>query len=312
MISQDKVLEVLSGLISSSKTKISQIIIKEDIISFSVFDNAGFEEAQTFKKMAENILFQRFPEFKILISITNLQESQKQKITGIEKIILVSSGKGGVGKSTISAYLAKYLTEKGKRVGLLDADIYGPSIAEILALQDFLPEIKNNKLLPAETCGIKVMSMAFLAKGEGAFAWRGPMITKAVNQLFTGVEWGQLDYLIVDTPPGTGDLHLSIMATYQIDGVFIVTMPSKVSSIDVARSIDLCQKFSTPIYGIIENMSYYQDQKNQIFGHGAGQYLSEKFNIPLIDKIALIPGISNISFEEITRHMKINLSNTKL
>jgi len=312
MISQDQVLEVLSGLISSGKTKISQIIIKEDIISFSVFDNAGFEEAQTFKKTAENILFQRFPEFKILISITNLQESQKQKITGIEKIVLISSGKGGVGKSTISAYLAKYLAEKGKRVGLLDADIYGPSIAEILALQDFSLEIKNNKFVPAETCGIKVMSMAFLAKGEGAFAWRGPMITKAVNQLFNGVEWGQLDYLIVDTPPGTGDLHLSIMATYQIDGVFIVTMPSKISSIDVARSIDLCQKFSTPIYGVIENMSYYQDQKNQIFGHGAGQHLSEKFNIPLIDKIALIAGISNICFEEITKHIKINLSNTKL
>jgi ATP-binding protein involved in chromosome partitioning len=312
MINQDQVFEVLSGLINSSKARISQIIIKENIISFSVFDNAGFEEAQNFKQKAENILLQRFPEFKILISITNLQESQKQKITGIQKIVLVSSGKGGVGKSTISAYLAKYLAEKGKKAGLLDADIYGPSIPEILGLQDFTPEIKNNKFLPAETFGIKVMSIAFLAKNEGAFAWRGPMITKAVNQLFNGVEWGELDYLIVDTPPGTGDLHLSIMATYQIDGVFIVTIPSKISSIDVTRSIDLCQKFNTPIYGIIENMSYYQEPKNQIFGHGAGQYLSEKFNIPLIDKIALIPEISGVSFDQITKYMKINLSNTNL
>lgn len=236
----------------------------------------------------------------------------KLKLSGVKKIILVASGKGGVGKSTISAYLAKYLAEQNNKVGLLDADIYGPSIPEIVSLQSFTPEFSNGKIIPAETFGIKVMSIAFLTKEQGAFAWRGPMLTKAINQLFNSVEWGELDYLIVDTPPGTGDLHLSIFTGYQVDGVFIITIPSKVSSIDVARCIDLCAKFSVPIYGIIENMSYYQDPENQIFGHGAGQYLSEKFQIPLIDKIALIPEISNIGFGEITKYMKINLNNTNL
>ncbi len=240
----------------------------------------------------------------------------------INKIITISSAKGGVGKSTISAWLAKHLSEQGKAVGLLDADIYGPSIPTILQIanntihqfENLEPKIHEGKILPLEVMGIKVMSIAFLANNAGAFAWRGPMLAKAISQMFESVAWGKLDYLIVDTPPGTGDVHLSIFAKYKIDGAIIVTIPSNISKIDVQRCIDLHRKFNINIYGIVENMSYYETNGDRFhpFGQGAGQSLSKEFNLKLIDQLPLIDNLSNISFADLDKALSINLTDIGL
>jgi ATP-binding protein involved in chromosome partitioning len=325
MISKEQVFRILHQLILDSKAKISEIIVKEDIISFSIYADkeldVKLESAQKFRQQAQNLLAINFPNKKLLISITNQEQATKPlgnkiQIPNVKKIILISSGKGGVGKSTISAYIAKYLLDKGNKVGLVDADIYGPSIPRMLGLKSFSPKSVDNKILPAEVEGLKVMSVGFLTQNDGAFAWRGPMTTKAIMQLFSGVNWGELDYLIVDTPPGTGDVHLSILSTYQIDGAFIVTIPSEISSDDVARCIDLHQKFDINIYGIIENMSYYYDvnlkQKITLFGEGAGQNLASKFNLKFIDSVEIIPNLTSVKFNQITNRIKINLNNINL
>jgi ATP-binding protein involved in chromosome partitioning len=325
MISKLDIVSILNPLILSSETKISEVIIKENIISFSIYADKGLANAQKIKDQAENILKERYPDSKILIAITNNRPTSNDNnqpkgsqitIPGVKKIILISSGKGGVGKSTISAYLAKYLVENGKKVGLADADIYGPSIPRIVGLENFIPQFIDGKIVPAEVDELKVMSIGFLAKNDGAFAWRGPMVTKAITQIFSGVAWGALDYLIVDTPPGTGDIHISILSNYKIDGAFIITIPSELSADDVTRCIDLHQKFNTNIYGIIENMSYYYDknlnQKIALFGEGAGKKLAQKFNLPLIGSVELVNNLSGASFCQITNRIKINLANIDL
>ncbi len=232
----------------------------------------------------------------------------KNNLPEIAKIILVSSCKGGVGKSTISAALAGYLLEQNKKVGLLDSDIYGPSIPEIVGLENFTPEVVDNKIIPPVIYGIKIMSIALLTLNSGAFIWRGPMLTKAVAQLFSAVDWGALDYLIVDTPPGTGDVHISILNNYQVNGAVIVTIPSNVSANDVARCIDMYRKFNTSIYGIIENMSYYQDISGQIdlFGKGAGDRLSKDFDLPLIAKSRIVQGLSEMGFLQLHKELGID------
>lgn len=203
--------------------------------------------------------------------------NNKRKIEQITQIILIASGKGGVGKSTISVALAEQLTAQGAKVGLVDADIYGPSIPLMMGLSQ-KPEVENNKIIPLESRSIKVMSIGFMTGSSGAIAWRGPMTTKAIYQLLSVVEWGALDYLIIDTPPGTGDIHLSLLENYHIDGVIMVTTPQKIAASDVIKGIDLYQKFSVPILGIVENMS-------DIFPGNNGEEIASKFNIPLIAKL---------------------------
>ena len=243
---------------------------------------------------------------------------QKTKITipGVKKVVTVSSGKGGVGKSSVSAWFAKYLAESGYKVGLLDADIYGPSIAELLGVKNFIANLEDGKIIPFVAENIKVASISFLTSNQGAFAWRGPMITKAIRQLFLTTKWDELDYLIIDTPPGTGDIHLSIFTSYKIDGAFIITTPAQISSIDVRRCIDLHQQFGINIHGIIENMSYYIDQstkeKIKIFGSGAGLELSKQFGVRLIDSVELVPDLGSCKFKDLTKYLTINLNNLDL
>jgi len=208
----------------------------------------------------------------------------KRKIEGAKNVILVASGKGGVGKSTIALALAEILQLQGARVGILDADIYGPSIPTMLGINQ-KPELEDKKLLPILHRDFQVMSIGFVTTAEGALAWRGPMATKALYQILGATKWNNLDYLIIDMPPGTGDIHLSILENYQIDSVYMVTIPSLVSLRDVEKSISLYQTFGVEIAGIIENMS------GSFFGN-AGEVLAEKYNIDLKGKIPLIPSIS--------------------
>jgi ATP-binding protein involved in chromosome partitioning len=210
----------------------------------------------------------------------------KHYINGVKKVILVSSGKGGVGKSTMAMAIAEMLQNKGHNVGIVDADIYGPSIPTMLGINE-KPELEDKKFIPLQHRGFQLMSIGFLVDTEGPIAWRGPMATKAIYQLFSATKWSNLDYLVVDMPPGTGDIHLSVLENYNIDGVYMVTTPQTVSLKDVERAINLYKKFDIDIKGIIENMV------SEFFPGNSGEILSKKYDIPLLAKVALTAKISH-------------------
>ena len=210
----------------------------------------------------------------------------KHYINGVKKLILVASGKGGVGKSTMAIAISEMLQNKGHKVGIVDADIYGPSIPTMLGINE-KPELEDTKFLPITHRGFQIMSIGFLVPEEGPVAWRGPMATKAIYQLFSATKWSDLDYLVVDMPPGTGDIHLSILENYNIDGVYMVTTPQAVSLQDVERAINLYQKFGIEINGIIENMV------SEFFPGNSGEVLSKKYSIPVLAKIPLTASMSH-------------------
>jgi ATP-binding protein involved in chromosome partitioning len=201
-------------------------------------------------------------------------------VEGVRKIIAVSSGKGGVGKSTVSAMLALALAGSGKRAGLLDADIYGPSVPRLMNLPARQPEIADGKMLPVDSRGVQCMSMGLIT-GDAPAILRGPMISKTLHQLLRGSKWNDVDVLFVDMPPGTGDVHLSITQTALIDGAIIVTTPQDVALDDARKCLLMFQKVGVPVLGVIENMS------GEIFGQGGGKKLAEERGAPYLGEIAL-------------------------
>ncbi len=194
--------------------------------------------------------------------------------------IAVSSGKGGVGKSTISVNLAISLAKEGARVGLLDADILGPNIPMMMGV-DVMPPPQNRKMVPAESYGVKFISMAFLVKPDQALIWRGPMLHSAIQQLLTDVEWGELDYLVIDLPPGTGDAQLSLAQVLPLSGALVITQPMQVAAADALRGLKLFEKLDVPIIGVIENMS------GEFFGTGAGKKLAEDYDTPYLGSVPM-------------------------
>ncbi len=203
----------------------------------------------------------------------------------IKNIIAVASGKGGVGKSTVSVNLAVSLARTGAQVGLLDADIYGPNIPIMMGV-DEMPPVVEGKLIPAEAHGVRFMSMGFLLPPEQALIWRGPMLHKAIQQLFTDVRWGELDYLVVDLPPGTGDAQLSLAQIAPLSGGLIVTMPQMVSVADARRGAAAFEQLEVPILGVIENMS------GEIFGNGGGETAARELDATLLGVIGLDADVS--------------------
>ncbi|WP_041404497.1 Mrp/NBP35 family ATP-binding protein [Rickettsia massiliae] len=270
---------------------ISDIIIKGNNIGFSI-DISGKNklEAEEIRLKAINKLNEISEVNKITIVFTeskpmeNKVQKPKYFVENVKKIILVASGKGGVGKSTISALIAQQLSLENYRVGIVDADIYGPSIPHIFGINE-VPKTKDGRIIPVLAQSIEIMSIGFFVKDHSAIIWRGPMASKTIYHLLSVTKWDNLDYLIIDMPPGTGDIHLSILENYHLDGVIIVTTPQKISEIDVIRSIDLYQKLNLPILGIIENMSY-------MLKNNSGGHLSQKYNIPLIAQIPITPQIA--------------------
>ncbi|MDX1923894.1 MAG: P-loop NTPase [Rickettsiaceae bacterium] len=208
---------------------------------------------------------------------------------------MVAAGKGGVGKSTISMLIAMQLAAKSHKVGILDADIYGPSIPTIMRAEDEESSIENGKFQPLLMDGIKVMSIGFLVAKQNALAWRGPMLTKSLNQLLFMTNWGDLDYLIIDMPPGTGDVHLSISKLCEIDGVIIVTTPDEIAKRDVERAMNLYKKIGIKITGIVENMSYIKTENSTIFPFGTSSLdeLADKYGTEKIATLPLIPCLGN-------------------
>jgi ATP-binding protein involved in chromosome partitioning len=223
-------------------------------------------------------------------------------LPGVKHIIAVASGKGGVGKSTVSSNLAAGLAALGHKVGLLDADIYGPSaptMFDVVLEKPRLIEVDGKQVMaPVEAHGVKVLSIGFFTEGDQAVVWRGPMATKALNQMITDVEWGELDYMIVDLPPGTGDVHLSIVQTLPISAVVVVSTPQEVALVDARKGIAMFQlpAVNIPVLGLVENMSWFTpaelpDNQYFIFGEGGTKRLAESLNLPVIGEIPLIQSI---------------------
>ncbi len=219
---------------------------------------------------------------------------QKISLPGVKSIVAVASGKGGVGKSTVAANLALALHMQGGQVGLLDADIYGPSVPRMLGVLDVDPQ---KTLFPLERYGVKLMSMGFIVNPEQPVIWRGPMVHKALTQFLTDphINWGELEYLIIDLPPGTGDAQLTLSQTVALAGALIVTMPQEVSLTVARRGLEMFRQVRVPVLGIVENMSYFlaEDGKRyEIFRHGGGQKLARDAGVPFLGEIPIDPRVA--------------------
>ncbi len=212
------------------------------------------------------------------------------KVPGIKRIVAIASGKGGVGKSTCSVNLACALQHLGERVGLLDCDIYGPSIPLMMGINKRPTISADEKLVPPQNYGVKLMSMGFLLDSDQPVIWRGPMIMKTIQQFVHSVDWGELDYLLVDLPPGTGDAQLSLCQTVPLDGGVIITTPQEASLGVVRKGIGMFNKVNVPILGIVENMSYYTTptgDRIELFGHGGGKAEAVRQNAPFLGEVPI-------------------------
>jgi ATP-binding protein involved in chromosome partitioning len=213
------------------------------------------------------------------------------RIPGVRHVIAVASGKGGVGKSTVAANLAVALEQTGTRVGLCDCDIYGPSIALMFGIRDRPTATEENKIVPIEQCGLRLMSMGFLLDDTSPAILRGPMVTRYTQQFLRQVEWGELDYLILDLPPGTGDIQLTIVQTVALSGALIVTTPQEVALIDARKAATMFEKVNVPVLGLIENMSYFvspsDGKRYDIFGSGGGEREAKRLRVPLLGQVPI-------------------------
>lgn len=227
--------------------------------------------------------------------VTRHDNRQKEAVLpGVKNTIAVASGKGGVGKSTVAVNLAVALAKEGARVGLVDADLYGPSIPLMMGIKG-RPEMRGQHLLPMENWGVKVMSIGFLIDPMQAVIWRGPMASGAIKQFMSDVEWGDLDYLIFDLPPGTGDIQLTLVQTIPLTGAVIVTTPQDISLADARKGFKMFEKVNVPVLGIVENMSYYVcthcGQREEIFDNGGGKRAAEELGVPFLGEIPIYTNI---------------------
>ena len=259
-------------------------------------------EVDILKTIHEKVYEKAKVKVNIKVENAGKPEIKGKSIPGISNIIAVASGKGGVGKSTVTANLAVTLAKMGFKVGLLDADIYGPSMPMMFDVEVERPLSVNvdgkSKMKPVENYGVKMLSIGFFTKPSQAVVWRGPMASKALNQMIFDAAWGDLDFMLIDLPPGTGDIHLSIMQSLPITGAVIVSTPQKISLADAKRGVDMFQQESinVPVLGIIENMAYFTpeelpDNKYYIFGQEGAKRLSEDLGVPFLGEIPLVQSI---------------------
>jgi len=218
-----------------------------------------------------------------------IADLSKQPVPGVKNVVAVGAGKGGVGKTTVSVNLAIALSQSGARVAMIDGDIYGPNVPMMLGLNKVQLTTNGKQIVPAEKYGVQVVSIGFMTDDDAPVIWRGPMLHGAIQQFFKEVAWNDLDYLIVDMPPGTGDVALSLSQTVPVVGSVVVTTPQQVSLADSRRAIRMYQKLSIPTIGIVENMSYYActncHHEADIFGHGGGEQLAQDMNVPFLGRL---------------------------
>jgi ATP-binding protein involved in chromosome partitioning len=299
---------------------ISKIDIKDTTLSLELFlDSSDVTFRNSLREKLNEFLGARGIKVHALIFIDRQQQNSQtasscgsgntknpfddqQKIPGIKNIIAVASGKGGVGKSTVSTNLATSLAKAGHKVGLMDADIYGPSVDVMMGLQGEKPTTPDGKRInPLENHGVKMMSMGFLTTPEQAVIWRGSLLIKAIQQFLNDVAWGELDYLIIDLPPGTGDIQLTLTQTVPLTGSIVVTTPQDVALADVKRAVKMFEKVNVPVIGIIENMSFYTcnncGHESHIFGKNGGEKMSATFGVPMLGQLPLDPTVVDSSDE---------------
>jgi ATP-binding protein involved in chromosome partitioning len=222
-------------------------------------------------------------------------QPEKPPIPGVKSLIAVASGKGGVGKTTVAVNLAIALQRLGASVGLLDADVYGPNVPLMLGTQESPTALSERQIVPVQAQGLKIISMGLLAPGDKPMIWRGPMLHSVMQQFLRSVMWGELDYLIADLPPGTGDVQLSLIQTVALTGAVIVTTPSAVALADVRKAIEMFRQVNVDIIGVVENMSSFVcphcGKSVDVFGHGEGRRVAETYGVPLLGEIEIDPRI---------------------
>ena len=320
-MTENEILDVLHG--------VQHPELQSDIVSLGMVDGVRIDEegiritivfarardpfAQAIRKRSEEAVASRYPQYAGKISVfvkeaPPKKKNEKQTVPlgaddRIRRIVAVSSAKGGVGKSTLTANLAVALAKAGYRTGVLDADIYGPSQPMMFGVEDYRPEGENIEgkewIVPAEAYGVKVMSIGFFIPPGDALMWRGPMATNALRQMIHQTLWGPLDFLLLDLPPGTGDVHLSVISEMKVDGALIVTTPQRVALADVVRGVHMFrnEKVNIPILGLVENMAWFTpaelpDNRYYIFGEGEAARIAEQEKLPLLASIPLIRSVS--------------------
>jgi len=314
MIKREDVLEVLSNIQEPESSKdivssnlIEDLIVEENKVSLTVYvKNPAMHAKNRMKEAVEFNLKSRLKK-DIEIRCTVKQQvseanSTRKVLPKVKNIVAIASGKGGVGKSTITSNLAAGLAKKGHKVGIIDADIYGPSMPTMFDLVNERPkmtEIDGQSLIePILSNGVKILSIGFFTDKENAVVWRGPMASKALLQMFNDAHWGELDFLLIDLPPGTGDIHLSLIQSIPLDGVVIVSTPQEVALADARRGVNMFKmdNVKVPIIGLVENMSWFTpeelpDNKYYIFGRDGAKNLSEGLGVPFLGQIPIVQSL---------------------
>ncbi len=312
-LTKEEILKALSNVVEPDLKKdivalglISNLTIEGDNVAFKLMiKNAAMHAKKRMVEACEFAIQRKFKDhLNVNVEIVGMkkEESSQKVLSNIKNIIAVTSGKGGVGKSTIASNLAVGLANKGYKVGLLDADIYGPSSPLMFDCQHYKPRSKdlNGKqlIVPAENYNVKILSIGFFAEINQAIVWRGPMAVKALNQLLFDGDWGELDYLIIDSPPGTGDIHLSIVQALPLTGAVVVSTPQIIALADAKKAVNMfkMESINVPVLGIVENMSWFTpkelpENKYYIFGKDGGKDLAASFDVPLLGQIPLVQSV---------------------
>ena len=294
--------------IVSNKSITNVIVFENEVIIDLEINNPTLQSKNKIKASINDVLKSKFNQidvkfnFKIAKTTNKTILNNSRVLENVQNIIAVSSGKGGVGKSTVTANLAISLQKMGFSVGVLDADIYGPSIPMMFDVVDKKPLAVNlngkSKMKPIENFGIKILSIGFFTKMDQAVIWRGPMASKALNQMIFDSEWGNLDFLLIDLPPGTGDIHLSIMQALPISGSIVVSTPQNVALIDARKGVSMFKQenINVPVLGIIENMAYFSpaefpDKKYYLFGKEGAKNLSSDLGVPFLGEVPLVQSL---------------------
>lgn len=314
-ISRENVLEVLGSILEPDLKKdlvsanlVEELVIDGSNITLKIYvSNPALHARKRMQEAVDFNLKRAFgDEIQVNASVSGLpaeaKAAQRKILPEVKNIVAIASGKGGVGKSTITANLAGGLAKAGYRVGIVDADIYGPSMPTMFDVVNDRPTMLDidgvPKINPVLSFGIKILSIGFFTEQNNAVVWRGPMASKALTQMFTDAHWGELDYLLIDLPPGTGDIHLSLVQTVPLDGAVIVSTPQEVALADARKGVNMFQldSINVPVVGIVENMAWFTpeelpDNKYYIFGRDGAKNLAHGLNVPFLGHIPLVQGV---------------------